>query len=195
MEIFAMTDSVKVLGFTNFLLDRHDLSHTTNLITTSAALSVSAAISPTDSVAPPIARPSSYRTVPRTLARRRTRTRKRSAADGGGGGGEEDVLFGDGDDGPFGGSGSGPHGSGGGGRGWNFGDFGGNWEDDEDSSSSSSSSYSDPAFDFVYEVISWIALSNCIHFAFKKVVRVIVGDGIGDDASREKVPVRYVPVY
>ncbi|KAK9136805.1 hypothetical protein Sjap_007399 [Stephania japonica] len=185
MEIFAMADSVKLLGFTNFLLNRHDLS----LTTTSAALSVSAAISPTDSVAPPIVRSSSCRTVPRTLARR-SRTRKRSAADGGG---EDDGLFGDGDDGPFGGSGSGPSG---GGRGWNFGDFGGNWEDDEDSSSSSSSSpsYFDPAFDFVYEVISWIALSNCVHFAFKKVVR-IVGDGIGDAASREKVPVRYVPVY
>lgn len=120
--------------------------------------------------------------MPRTLARKKNRTRKRSLA---GDDGEEDGFFGDGDDGPFGGSG----GCGGGGKGWNFDGFRGqNWEDDE----SSSPSFSDPAFDFVYEVISWIALSNCIHFAFKKVVR-IVADGIGD-ASREKVPVRYVPV-
>ena len=47
-----------------------------------------------------------------------------------------------------------------------------NWEE------FSSNSPSDPAFDVVYEVISWIALSNCLHFALKKVVR-IVADGFG----------------
>ena len=86
-------------------------------------------------------------------------------------------------DGPFNNGGGG----GGGGGSWNFGGFGGaNWE------GYSSNSYNDPAFDFVYEVLSWIVLSNCLHFAFKKVVR-IVADVFGDPA-REKVPMRLEPV-
>ncbi|KAK4405518.1 hypothetical protein Sango_0558300 [Sesamum angolense] len=69
--------------------------------------------------------------------------------------------------------------------GWNFGGHGGaNWEEFSDNS------ISDPAFDFVYEILCWIAMSNCLHFAFKKVVR-IVADGFGD---REKVPMRLTPV-
>ncbi|PQQ21448.1 uncharacterized protein Pyn_04615 [Prunus yedoensis var. nudiflora] len=78
-------------------------------------------------------------------------------------------------------------GSGGGGGGWNFDRFGGhNWDE------SSSSSPSDPAFDFVYEVMCWIALSNCVHFAFKRVIR-IVADGLGDE-ERAKVPMRLTSV-
>lgn len=107
----------------------------------------------------------------------------------GGGGGEDDGgefgFFFDGgdDDGAFGGGNS----WGGGGSGWNFGGFGGsNWDEP------SSNSISDPAFDFVYEVLSWIVFSNCLHFAFKKVVRIVAG-GLGDPA-REKVPMRLTPV-
>ncbi|KAG8636560.1 hypothetical protein MANES_15G009801v8 [Manihot esculenta] len=78
-------------------------------------------------------------------------------------------------------------GSWGGGRGWNFDRFGGqNW--DEWSWSSSS----EFAYGFIYEVIYWIALSTCTHFAFEKVVR-IMADGI-DDAEGEKVPMRLASV-
>lgn len=78
------------------------------------------------------------------------------------------------------GGGFGFHG-GGGGKNWDFGGFGGpHWEGDG-SGESSWFWRSGFAFDFVYEVIYWIALSNCVHFAFKKVVR--------DFAEREKVAV------
>lgn len=70
------------------------------------------------------------------------------------------------DGGYFGGGGSGRGGNGG--KGWNFDGNGGvNWGE------SSNNSFNDPAFDFVYEVLSWIALSNCLHFAFKKMVRIM----------------------
>lgn len=78
-------------------------------------------------------------------------------------------------------SGDGLYGGGGGGRGWNSGGFGwSNWEWEGNSSPA------DPAFDFVYEVMCWIALLNCLHYAFKKVVR------IGGDSEREKL--RMVPI-
>ncbi|KAB5545335.1 hypothetical protein DKX38_013447 [Salix brachista] len=48
---------------------------------------------------------------------------------------------------------------------------------------------SDFACGFVYEVIYWIALSNCVHFAFKKVVK-LVADGIGDTERGKVVPLR-----
>ncbi|XP_057957652.1 uncharacterized protein LOC131150744 [Malania oleifera] len=148
-----------------------------------SVLQISAAIFPVDAVAPPPVRPNRYRVSRRTLIRKNRRTRRRSFYEGGG---EEEGFYGDGCDG-----GDGPFGSGaGGGGGWNFGGFGGsNWDE---SSSSSSSDPAGPALDFLYEVISWIALSNCVHFAFKKVGR-IVADGIGDD-SREKLPMRLTAV-
>ncbi|PRQ19831.1 hypothetical protein RchiOBHm_Chr7g0221621 [Rosa chinensis] len=46
----------------------------------------------------------------------------------------------------------------------------------------SSSSGSDLAFNFVYEVMVWIGHSNCVHFAFKRMIR-IMADGL-DDAKR-----------
>lgn len=119
--------------------------------------------------------------MPRTLLRKKRRTKRRSYS---GGDDSEDSGEGDGffdggnDDGPFGGGG------GYGGRGWNFDGFGGkNWGDDGESSSSN-----EFAFDFVYEVIYWIALSNCVHFAFKKVARIVA------DSDRDKVPMRLTPV-
>ncbi|KAK3421489.1 hypothetical protein EUGRSUZ_G02132, partial [Eucalyptus grandis] len=88
---------------------------------------------------------------------------------------------------PFGG-GFGPSGGGGGGGGdgggWNF--RGPNWEDD---SSSRFGPGSGVALDFVCEVMCWIALSNCVHFAFKKMLRSLAVEGVGD-AAREKVPIR-----
>ncbi|XP_057539563.1 uncharacterized protein LOC130817722 [Amaranthus tricolor] len=127
-----------------------------------------------DAVAPPPVRSCSHRTsARRTLLKRRRRTRRRSSSDG-----EDDSGFFGGDDGGF-------YGGFGGGRGWNFDGSGGgggfNWND-------WSSSYpEDPAFDFVYDVICWIVFSNCLHFAFKKVVRLITEE-------REKVPLRIAAV-
>ncbi|KAL3626555.1 hypothetical protein CASFOL_030104 [Castilleja foliolosa] len=117
----------------------------------------------------------------RTLTKRRTRkiqrVRRRIVIDHDG---EEDGKFVFSDGGGF-NSGDGYFGSGGGGSGWNFGGYGGaNWEGFPDNS------IPDPAFDFVYEVLCWIAMSNCLHFAFKKVAR-FVGD-------RGKVPLRLTPV-
>ncbi|CAL9114822.1 unnamed protein product [Musa textilis] len=135
-------------------------------------------LSALDSGAPPAAvRSDPFRpaAAPRAFARRtRRRTRRRSLTEGGG---EDDGFSGDGDgdDGPFGGGGD----AGGGGKGWNSGDQGPGW-------GGSSPSSSDPAFDFIYEVMCWIALSNCSHFAFKKMGRLL--------ATRGKVfPLRLLP--
>ncbi|CAH8353286.1 unnamed protein product [Eruca vesicaria subsp. sativa] len=83
------------------------------------------------------------------------------------------LLEGGGNDGLFGG--------GGGGKGWNYGcgGGGGNWDE------SLYWSWSDPAMEFVYEVICWIALSNCVHFAFKRIVRIL---------KREKLNLTLSPV-
>ncbi|KAF8401420.1 hypothetical protein HHK36_012359 [Tetracentron sinense] len=196
METSVIADAVTAattpgLGFAKFLLRRHYFTSNNHFSvpcdvsseSSSAAgvLSISAGVLPIDAIAPPAVRSNSYRAALRTLSRQKRRTRRRSLT-GDFDDGEEDGFFGDGGDGPFGGGGYGGYG----GRGWNFDGYGGsNWED-------SSSSSSDPAFDFVYEVLSWIALSNCVHFAFKKVIRIVAG-GIGDP-SREKVPMRAVPI-
>uniref|UniRef100_A0A6N2MWC4 Uncharacterized protein n=1 Tax=Salix viminalis TaxID=40686 RepID=A0A6N2MWC4_SALVM len=42
-------------------------------------------------------------------------------------------------------------------------------------------------------VIYWTALSNCVHFSFKKVVR-IVADGIGDTERGKAVPLRLTTI-
>ena len=200
MDISVLADTVTVvaaqtLGFAKTVL-RHDLlgsnSHI-SLTTDSSSyseqspsagvLQISALMFPIDAVAPPPVRPNSLRTAPRTMIRKKRRTRKRSST-GDSEDGEDDGFFGDGgdDDGPFGGGGGG-----GDGRGWNFGGYGGNnWDE------SSSSSSSDPAVNFMHEVICWIALSNCVHFAFKKVLRIVSADGIAD--SREKGPIRLTSI-
>ncbi|XP_074560224.1 uncharacterized protein LOC141816319 [Curcuma longa] len=142
-------------------------------ITNAYGLSVSAkavaryslSLSALDSVAPPaVVRTDIFRhaSAPAALARRSMRRiRRRTHTEGGG---VDDGFFGDGDDGPFGGGGDG-------GRGWNSGDSGPGWDESGDSSSS------DPAFDFIYEVVCWIALSNCAHFAFKRMGRLLAPRG------------------
>ncbi|XP_042520747.1 uncharacterized protein LOC122094124 [Macadamia integrifolia] len=191
MEVSAIADAVAVttthcIGFSNSILGPHccnSLSHLSILCGSSSEhatgiLSITAGISAV--IAPPAIRSNTYRTAPRTFTRQRRRTRRRSST-GDSDDGAEDGFFGDGDDGPFGGG----HSGGSGGRRWNFDGYGGfDWEE------SSYSSFSIPALDFIYEVICWIALSNCMHFAFKKLAR-IVADGIGDP-SRDKVPMRLV---
>ncbi|CAF2126553.1 unnamed protein product [Brassica rapa] len=123
---------------------------------------------------------SSIKTIRRIRKKRRT---KRVSL---GGDSEEGGDFGrfvleggfGGNDGPFGFGGGGD--GGGGGKGWSYGG-GGNWDE-------SSSSWSDPAMEFVYEVICWIALSNCVHFAFKRMVRIVT------DGEREKLNLTLSPV-
>ncbi|KAM7256190.1 hypothetical protein ACFE04_011931 [Oxalis oulophora] len=149
--------------------------------TTAEFLKISAAISPVDALAPPRVRPK-RKTISRNLLRKQRRTRKRHA----GGDDDEDGGFfsGDGDfNGPFGGGYGGDSGR------WNFGGNN-NWNNgDDDDDEFSSNSWSAPAFNFVYEVICWIALSNCVHFAFKKTVRILT------NGDREKVmPMRLNPV-
>lgn len=105
----------------------------------------------------------------RTLLNRRRRTRLKSPlsddeGDSGFFGGNDGSFydgFGDGRDWNFGGSGNG-------GGGFNWNDF------------SFSPYLDDPAFNFVYEVVRWFVFSNCLHFAFQKVVRLVTED-------REKV--------
>ncbi|KAK4770895.1 hypothetical protein SAY87_031427 [Trapa incisa] len=72
--------------------------------------------------------------------------------------------------GPIDGGGSGFNGGqGGGGR--NSGWFGGHsWGDEPSFPPRRISGF---AADFFHEVVSWIALSECLHFAFKKVVRAV----------------------
>jgi hypothetical protein len=100
--------------------------------------------------------------------------------------GGEGLFFGDGGDGVYGGGSGGFGGGGGGGSDWNFNRFGEGDNPDE-------SSLPDPAFDFVYQVLSWIMLTNCLHFAVKKIVRIIA-DGSIVDSDREKVPTRLAPI-
>ncbi|XP_004508190.1 uncharacterized protein [Cicer arietinum] len=150
-------------------------------LTDSCSDQISAMIHPCDAVAPPPVKPSTHRIPRRTLTRRKRRTRRRLSDDDSGG---EGLFFGDGGDGAFGGGGGGGgFGGGGGGGDWNFNSFGDghNWDEP-------SSSLPDPAFDFVYQVLSWIMLSNCLHYALKKIIRIIV------DSDREKVPTRLAPI-
>jgi len=165
MDVSLIADTVNIattqgLGLAKFLLRRHNHNN--------SHVSISAVLFAVDALAPPPVKSNYSRAARRTLLRKKRRTRRKSLSGDFEDGEEDDGVFGDGGDGPFGGGA-------GGGR------FGGHYWD-------SSSSSSDPAFDFVYEVIYWIALSNCVHFAFKKIVR-IVADGIGD-AEREKIPMR-----
>ncbi|KAI3848072.1 hypothetical protein MKX03_035741 [Papaver bracteatum] len=148
MEILSIRDTVNVmftptspqknLGYSKLLINRDSYSR------------ISSGLSPIDAIAPPIVRRNLYKSAPRTLIRKRSRTRRRSLtggdSDDGGDDGAENGFFGD--EGPFGGSGS----SGGGGRGWSFGSGGGsNWDDDDEDEELLASA--DPAFDFVYEKV------------------------------------------
>ncbi|XWS14125.1 hypothetical protein CRYUN_Cryun36dG0096500 [Craigia yunnanensis] len=203
MDLSLICDTLTVatsqgVGFAKLILDRYHyfagnsfLSLSDSFADNLGIFNVTAAIVPFDAVAPPPVKPNSYKTLPRTLLRRKRRTkRKLFSGDESNDGEDYGFFFGSyGDDGygPFGGGGGG--GSSWGGSGWNFGGFGGqNWDE-----SSSSSPWTVNALDFVYEVICWIALSNCVHFAFKKVVR-IVANGIEEAGNREKVPMRLASV-
>ncbi|KAM0059753.1 hypothetical protein Hdeb2414_s0005g00184811 [Helianthus debilis subsp. tardiflorus] len=125
-------------------------------------------------MAPPTIKP---RTAPKKFARKRSRVKRSCKTYGGDGDGdaffdEDGGGFFDGGDGPFGGGG-------GGGDGGGF-----NWDE------SLPESTPDPAFEFVYEVLCWIVFSNCLHFAVKKVMRIL------GDAEREKVvPLRVASVW
>ena len=182
MDVSLIADTVSIgtqqtLGSTNLLLLRRQ-----NCINLADQSSQICAVI-VDALAPP---PVKSKTSRRTLLRKRRRTRRRSQTDGDSGGfGEEYGFFCGGDGGGlFGGGGGGYGGSG---RGWNFDKFEGhNWDEPSWWFSSRSSGF---AYGFVYEVIYWIALSNCVHFAFKKVVR-IVADGIGDTERGKAVPLR-----
>ncbi|KAE9602585.1 hypothetical protein Lal_00050092 [Lupinus albus] len=138
----------------------------------SIADQISAMIQPYDAVAPPPVKPNSYRIRRRNLLQRKRRTKRKLSGDDYG---NEGFFFGDGSAGDGGG---GFGGSGGGGGGWNDNRFG-----DE-----SSYPLPDPAFDFVYQVLSWIMLLNCLHFALKKIIRIVV------DSHREKLPTKLATI-
>ncbi|XP_059282090.1 uncharacterized protein LOC132035930 [Lycium ferocissimum] len=193
MELSVISDTLTTvvtshgLGFSNYLLNRNFnvLSSEHQQSPPSAAAAATGVRQISAALAPPPVKYNKVKSVPRRLTRKTRRTKRKLLSDEGDD--ENGVFFDGGDyDGPFGGGGSSWSGSGGGGKGWNYGGFGGaNWEE--------SSSFSDPAFDFVYELMCWAALSNCLHFAFKKMVR-IVADGFSDP-TRGKVPVRLTSVY
>lgn len=164
MEISVISDNVTTidtkhshgLGFANSLTRRHNFLCSPDQ---QRRLEICAQVLPIDAVAPPPVKPS---TIPKTGARKRARVRRRLKTDGfGADGGDGGGFFGGGD-GPFGGGGGNFHGF--------------NWDE-------SSPSPSDPAFDFVYAALSWFVLSNCLHFAFKRVVRIVV-DGSADPGER-----------
>ncbi|KAF3507404.1 hypothetical protein F2Q69_00003070 [Brassica cretica] len=127
-----------------------------------------AVIFPVDAIAPSI-QSSSIKTIRRIRKKRRTKRLSFGGDSEDGGDFGRFVL-----EGGFGGN-DGPFGFGGGGDGGG----GGNWDEP--------SSWSDPAVEFVYEVICWIALSNCVHFAFKRIVRIVT------DGEREKLNLTLSP--
>ncbi|KAK9059420.1 hypothetical protein SSX86_022040 [Deinandra increscens subsp. villosa] len=171
METSVLCDNVTTvnrkhrhsLGFANFLTRRHNF--TLYSPDQQRRLEIRAQTLPIDAVAPPPVKPS---TIPKTHTRKRSRVRRRQKVDGFGAddGGNAGGFFGGGD-GPFGGGGND-------GNGGSY--YGGGWDD-------SSPSPSDPAFDFVYEALTWFVLSNCLLFAFKRMVRLVV-DGAADPGER-----------
>ncbi|KAF8038281.1 hypothetical protein BT93_B0972 [Corymbia citriodora subsp. variegata] len=182
-DVLTVTAGAESLGLARLLLLRRSAG-LISLPDSSGAgpspCSSAASMNPVDAVAPPPVKPDPYRTLTRALLRRSRRTRRRLRRSAGGHGvGDDGALDGVGD-GPFGGGG------GGGGQGWNFDGFGGQSWDDSSRQPRWGSGF---AFDFIYEVIYWIALSKCVHFAFKRVARIVAATTIGD-VQREKVPVR-----
>ncbi|XP_022721841.1 uncharacterized protein LOC111279189 [Durio zibethinus] len=208
MDLSLICDTISVatsqgLGFAKLIIDRHNCfagNSFLSLLTGSSAdnvgiLYLTAAVVPFYCVAPPSVKPNSYKTLPRTLLRRKRRTRRKLLSGDESNDSEDYGFFFDSDGGdgygPFGGGGGGGGGGGAnwGGSGWNFGGFGGqSWDE-----SLPSSPWTINALDFVYEVICWIALSNCVHFAFKKVVR-IVANGMDESGNGDKVPMRLASV-
>ncbi|KAK7264664.1 hypothetical protein RJT34_32274 [Clitoria ternatea] len=191
ITMMMVADTVAVTAAQGIGILRSCQSTSNFSLADSCADQISAMIQTYDAVAPPPVKPTTYRKPRRTLLRNKRRTRRRLFGDSNSGdAGNEGFFFGDGGDGPFVGGGGGGGGGfgGGGGSGWNsnrFGD-GNNWEEP-------SSSLPDPAFDFVYQVLSWIMLSNCLHFAFKKILRIVAAGAIVD-SDREKVPTRLAPI-
>ncbi|GLT32574.1 hypothetical protein SLA2020_072320 [Shorea laevis] len=199
MDIYAIGDSrtvatVQDLGcFAKFYLQRPN-SFTCNnflalcsdsLTETSELLQITAAFLPAYASAPPVVK-SNYKTTTRTILWRKRRIRRRTISSDDSDENEDYGFFGGDGYGTFGGGSGG--GGGGNGKGWNFNGFGGHdWDD-----SSSPPPWSAPALSFIYEVICWIALSNCVHFAFKKLARTVPA-GI-EDADREKVPIRLASI-
>lgn len=185
VDILVAADTVAVTAAKGLCVLRSCNSSCSVSVTDSGADQISAMIQPYDAVAPPPVKPGIYRMPRRTLLRRKRRTKRRLSGDDPGDAGDEGFFFGDGGDGPFGRGG----GFGGSGGGWNFNRFG----DEHNDWDEPSSSIPDPAFDFVYQMLSWIMLSNCLHFALKRIVR-IVADGAIVDSDREKVPARLAPI-
>ncbi|KAK9677929.1 hypothetical protein RND81_11G176600 [Saponaria officinalis] len=151
---------------TSSLISHHHLS-------LADSLQISSIIAPINTVASPPVK-SRHITSRRPLLKRRRRTRRRSPPSSG-----DDIPFlGGADDGGI---------AGGGGI-WNFGG-GGNWSDGDWFSSNDNDNNNnnpdDPAFDFVFEVVCWIVFSNCVHFAFTKVFKLV-------SEERAKVTLRSV---
>ncbi|KAI3421544.1 uncharacterized protein J3R85_012157 [Psidium guajava] len=191
-DALTVTANAESVGFAKLLLLRQSASFISISDPSGAGpfpgssaspLHVFALMNPVDVVSPPPVKSDPYR----ILLRRGRRAKRRLLLSSGGPGEEDDgALYGDG---PFGGGfGFNGGGGGGGGRGWNFDRFGGqSWDD----SSRGPRWVSGFALDFIYEVIYWIALSKCMHFAFKRVARIAAETMIGDvQVQREKAPVR-----
>ncbi|KAL1211891.1 hypothetical protein V5N11_023872 [Cardamine amara subsp. amara] len=194
MEFSMIADTVAVctskqgIAFGKSLLSRLDLTNHISFADSTVDQSLggivqaSAVIFPVDAIAPPPVRSTSYKTIRRIRKKRRTRRVSISGDSEDGGDFSRFILEGDfgGDDGPF---GFGGGGNDGGGKGWNSGGGFGreNWDE------SSFSFWADPALEFVYEVICWIALSNCVHFAFKRLVTIVT------DGEREKLNLTLYP--
>ncbi|XP_022959163.1 uncharacterized protein LOC111460236 [Cucurbita moschata] len=182
------------VGFAKFLnrldiLSNYSFSATDSITdqippsSAAGALQLSAALFPVATIAPPPVKSISCRSSSRMFLRRKRRTKRRLYSGDDSEGGEDNGFDGGDFDGPYGGDGGG-----GGGRGWNFDRFeGSDWDE-----SSSSSTSLNPAYYFVYEVVCWIALSNCVHFAFKKVVR-FAAEAIGN-SERVKLFLRLISV-
>ncbi|KAL1548126.1 hypothetical protein AAHA92_16401 [Salvia divinorum] len=180
--ISSIAHSAQSLGFSNLLLNR---PHNVRSLHDTSPDQASQSPPPFHISA---ASPPPTRTLTRRRLRRSRRVKRKITADDGGDFSNEDVRFAFGGDGGNFNNGDGYFGGGGGdrgGKGWNFGGYGGtNWEEYPNNP------IPDPAFDVVYEVLCWIAMSNCLHFALKKVVK-LVADGFGD---REKLQMRLTPV-
>ncbi|KAJ4893054.1 glycine-rich protein [Raphanus sativus] len=182
MELSLITAKQGVaFGSSLLLLNRWDLANHISFAAADSLVDQSAVIFPVDAIANSPVRSSSYKTIRRIRKRRRTKRVSYGGDSEDGGDSGRFLLEGGGYDGPFGFGG----GNDGGGKGWNYGGGGGgggNWDE------SSSSSWSDPAMEFVYEVICWIALSNCVHFAFKRIMTIVT------DGEREKLNLSLSPV-
>ncbi|OWM88138.1 uncharacterized protein LOC116206582 [Punica granatum] len=187
MDLLLMTDNLtsaaaRGLGFANLILLRRSMASVSlSEPSTDQSPPASSPLQISTAIFPPV-QSNSCKTLPRRILRKRRSTRRISFSGDDSDGVGDYAPYGDdsaGGYGPFDG-GSGFYGGGSGG--WSFGGYG------SDDSSSRSHPGSRFAFDFIYEVICWIALSNCVHFAFKKVVR-IAADVVAD-AGRGKVPIR-----